>query len=171
MGSELMTGFDCRVCGEHHASLPLSFSVKAPHAVQAVPASQFAERVVITPDQCVIDGTHFYLRGRIVVPMHDFEEPFIWGVWAQVGAKDFYRMHKLWTASGREAEPAFEGRLASDLSLFARTLGLAVEVQTQPVGRRPHLLVRDAQHPLGAQQRKGLTIAEATEIAALLLHT
>ncbi len=168
--AELATGFDCRTCGQRHDTLPLSFSVKAPLPVTASPSWQMASRVVITPDQCVIDGIHFYLRGRIVVPVHDCHEPFIWGVWAQVSAKNFYRTHQLWSTPGRENEPAFAGRLATNLPLFGNTLGIAVDVATQVVGRRPHFTVRSASHPLGREQREGITLARVEEIAAALLH-
>ena len=169
--AELTTGFDCRTCGQRHATLPLSFSVKAPLPVTAIPSWQLASRVVITPDQCVIDGIHFYLRGRIVVPVHDCHEPFIWGVWAQVSAKNFYRTHQRWSTPGRENEPAFAGRLATDLPLFDSTLGIAVDVATQVVGRRPHFTVRPPEHPLGSEQREGIALARVEEIAAALLHS
>ena len=168
--AELTTGFDCRTCGQRHDTLPLSFSVKAPLPVTAIASWQLASRVVITPDQCVIDGIHFYLRGRIVVPVHDCHEPFIWGVWAQVSAKNFYRTHQLWSTPGRENEPAFMGRLATELPLFGSTLGISVNVITQVVGRRPHFAVRSARHPLGDEQREGITLARVEEIAAALLH-
>jgi hypothetical protein len=51
------------VCGEHHA-LPLSYSVKAPLAVGVIPAEELDQRVVITPDQCVVDGKDFYPRSH-----------------------------------------------------------------------------------------------------------
>ena len=168
--AELATGFQCRTCGQQHATLPLSFSTKAPLPVSAIPSWQIERRVVITPDMCVIDGVHFYLRGRIVVPVHDCPEPFIWGVWAQVSSKNFYRTHQLWSSPGREKEPPFEGILATDLPLFGNTLGIEVDVQTQVVGRRPHFTIRSARHPLGREQRKGITLAQVEEIAAALLH-
>ena len=171
MGAELATGFHCRICGLHHDVLPLSFSAKAPHTVSAILAWQWEQRVVITRDQCVIDGKHFYLRGRIVVPIHDCREPYIWGVWAQVSAKSFYGTHRLWNVAGRERVPPFAGRLASHLPLFGNTLGLHLGVQTQVVGRRPHFTIHSAAHPLGAEQRRGITLARAQEIAALLLHS
>jgi hypothetical protein len=158
------------VCGEWHATLPLSFSVKAPAAVAGIPAWQMKRRVVMTPDQCVIDGTHFYLRGRVVVPVHDCAEMFVWGVWAQVSARSFYRAQQLWSTEGREAEPAFEGRMATELGFFGGTLGLEVDVQTQRVGRRPHFRARSERHPLGREQREGITLARVEEIAAVHLH-
>jgi hypothetical protein len=169
--AELTTGFYCPTCAGRHTTLPLSFSVKAPLPVSAIPSWQIASRVVITPDQCVIDGIHFYLRGRIVIPVRDCHEPFIWGVWAQVSAKNFYRTHQLWSTPGRENESAFVGRLASDLPLFGSTLGMGVDVQTQVVGRRPHITVRSAGHPLGSEQREGITLARVEEIATALLHS
>src|ERR1700742_2816637 len=109
---ELETGFDCRICRQRHAKLPLSFCCQAPMAVTAIPEWQLESRVVITAEQCVIDDTHFYLRGRIVIPIHGCDAPFVWGVWAQVSAKNFYCAYKKWNEPARELEPPFAGRLA-----------------------------------------------------------
>lgn len=170
MGTELSTGFDCDVCGEHHAILPLSYSVKAPRKASLIPVEELERRVVITPDQCVIDGREFFLRGRIVVPIHELDEPFIWGVWAEVSPKNFIRTIDLWTVEGREAEPAFPGWLDSEVALFGDTINLEVEVLTQRIGRRPHYAVVDPAHPLAAEQRQGISLERARQIAELMLH-
>lgn len=171
MGSELATGFQCSVCGLHHAVLPLSFSVKAPLAVTAVPPPEFNRRVVITADQCVIDDRFFYLRGRVVVPILGWNEPFIWGVWAEVSPRNFRRAHELWKSAGREAEPLFRGYLNTELPLYGKTLNLEVDVETQRVGRRPHFRVVEQQHPLAVEQREGISMERVESIAALLLHS
>jgi hypothetical protein len=171
MGSELQTGFDCSVCGEHHDVLPLSYSVKAPLAVTAIPLDEFEKRVVITPDQCVIDGRDFYLRGRILVPIIGLGEPFVWGVWAEISPKNFIRANDLWNESGRENEPAFPGWLNTELPLFGNTINVEVGVQTQVVGRRPHFTVSDPDHPLAIEQRHGITLERVEEIAEMILHS
>jgi len=148
----------------------LSFSVKAPLAVTAIPVEDLERRVVITPDQCVIDGRDFYLRGRIVVPIIGLDEPFIWGVWAEVSPKNFLRTNDLWTVKGRETEPAFPGWLNTELFLFGNTINLEVSVQTQIVGRRPHFTVIDQNHPLAVEQRNGITVERVEEIAEMVLH-
>ncbi len=170
VGSELKTGFDCNVCGKHHEILPLSFSVKAPRAASLIPIDELEQRVVITPDQCVIDGSSFYLRGRIPVPIFGLDEPFIWGVWAEISPKNFVRTIELWKVPGREAEPPYPGWLDSEISLFGNTLNLQVDVQTQPVGRRPHFMVVDLEHPLALDQRNGITTSRVKEIASRMLH-
>ena len=170
MGSELLTGFDCHVCGRHHAVLPLSYSVKAPVAAAAVPKDELEQRVVLTADQCVIDGRFYYVRGRFAVPVHGLDEPFIWGVWARLRPEDFYQTNKLWTDPRRVDEPAYAGLLNSELPLYGDTMNLPVHVVTQPVGRRPHFFVVNTKHPLAVEQRDGLSMERVIEIAELMLH-
>jgi hypothetical protein len=170
MGFELAAGYHCPVCGEHHAPLPLSFSAKAPAAVSAIALAERDSRVQITADQCVIDQRRYFLRGRILVPLHEVPEPFIWGVWAEIGAADFYRAHQQWTVAGRETEPAFPGELATEIPFYAGTLRLRLEVQTQPVGQRPQITLADALHPLAAEQREGMSLDRVKGIAAAVRH-
>ncbi len=170
MGSELRQLWHCPVCGETHRTLQLSGSLKAPLAVTQMARAELDRRVVINADQCVIDGRDHYLRGRIAIPIHGLEEPFIWGVWARVGTRDFLRTNHLWKTEGREHEPAYHGLLDADLPLYRPTVKLQVSVHTQPVGRRPHFTVDDPGHPLAIEQRHGITFARVLLIAGSLLH-
>jgi len=131
---------------------------------------EMEQRIVFTPDQCVIDGKDFYLRGRILVPVIGVEEPFVWGVWAEVSPVNFVRTNELWTVEGREAEPAFPGWLNTQLPVFGDTFNLEVSVQTQRVGKRPHFTVVDEEHPLLVEQRNGITMRRVEEIAESTLH-
>ena len=170
MGSELQQPWRCPVCGETHSPLYLSGSIRAPIAVTHMPAAELDRRVVITADQCVVDGRDHYLRGRIAIPVHQLEEPFIWGVWARVGTRDFLRTNHLWKIEGREREPAYPGLLDSDLPLYRPTVNLQVSVHTQPVGRRPHFTVDDPSHSLAVEQRRGISLDRVFELAGSLLH-
>jgi hypothetical protein len=169
MANDGSGGYICHVCGERHI-LPLSYSVKLPVAAKAVPSEEIEKRIVITPDQCVIDNKEFFLRGRIPIPIHGLEEPFIWGVWAEVGPKDFLRTTQLWNTEGRETEPPFPGYLNNEIPLFGDTINLEVNVQTQVVGRRPSFFVLQEDHPLAIQQRDGLSLQQVEEIAEKMQH-
>ncbi len=158
MGNEVVDGF------------PLSYSVKAPLAAAGIPAEELEQRVVITPDQCVIDNRDFYLRGRFVVPVIGLDQPFIWGVWAEVSPKNFIRTNELWEVQGREAEPPFPGWLNTQMPIFGDTYNLEVRVHTQVVGRRPHFTVVDENHPLAVEQRNGITMERVREIAELMMR-
>jgi hypothetical protein len=163
-------GFLCTTCGEQHDDLPLSYSVKAPQAVTAVPPSELEQRVAFSVDQCVIDGRDFYLRGRIPVPVDGREDPFIWGVWAEVSPKNFIRANELWIVEGREKEAPFSGWLDTDLFLYGDTINLEVQVHTMPVGRRPHFEIVDSDHPLAIEQKRGITLERVQQIAETILH-
>jgi hypothetical protein len=170
MASELQTGFDCTVCGERHEVLPLMYSVNAPQAVMAIPSEEVDKRIVITPDQCVIDNKDFYLRGRILIPVHELDAPFVWGVWAEISPSSFLRTNEIWHVEGREQEPPFAGWLNTDLFLFGSTLNLDVDVHTQVVGQRPLFTIRNPDHPLAVQQREGITIEDVQDIAEMIFH-
>ena len=164
------SGFHCEVCHTWHDALPFSYSVKAPFAVAAIPEQELERRVVFTLDQCVIDQRDFYLRGRIVVPVLGEDRPFIWGVWAKVSAPDFIRTDELWKIPGREREPAYPGRLNTQIPLYGDTLNLELLVQTQVVGRRPHFELMQSSHPFALEQRAGISLGRVRRIAEHFLH-
>ncbi|MEG9435608.1 DUF2199 domain-containing protein [Edaphobacter sp. HDX4] len=169
-GGEVFGGFACTVCGERHDVLPLKYSIQAPQAVVAVPPDQLQDRVVLTADQCVIDGQQFFLRGRILIPVHGLDAPFVWGVWAEVSPKAFLRANDLWNTLGREQEPPFSGWLNNEIFLFGDTLNLQVDIHTQAVGERPRFTVSDPAHPLAVQQQTGITIETIQDIAEMIMH-
>jgi hypothetical protein len=150
--------------------LPLKYSVKAPQAVIAIPLDDLEKRVVITRDQCVIDGRDFYLRGRILVPVIGLDQPFVWGVWAEISPKSFIRANDLWHTPGREKESPFPGWLNTELPLFGNTINLEVSVHTQAVGQRPQFRITDPTHPLAIEQANGIPLERAEEIAEMILH-
>lgn len=170
MSTELRSGFACTECGEWHDELPLKYSLNAPLDVMEIPPAERDERVVITPDQCVIDNRRFYLRGRILIPIIGNEDPFVWGVWAEVSPRSFIRSNELWSTPGREAEPPFSGWLNSDIFLFGNTINLEVSIHTQPVGRRPEFRIFNQMHPLAIEQRNGIDAERVQEIAEMIFH-
>ena len=109
------------------------------------------------------------MRGRFAVPVHGLQEPFIWGVWARMQGKDFFRTNQLWNSPARVEEPPYEGLLNSALPLYGDTANLPVRVQTMPVGRRPHFFPADAAHPIAVEQRDGMRMGRVIEIAERML--
>ena len=104
------------------------------------------------------------------MPIHGLEEPFVWGVWAEVSPKSFIRANEIWSVPGRETEPPFPGWLNSELPLFGDTINLELSVYTQVVGRRPQFKVVDLDHPLALEQRDGITMQQVEQIAERMLH-
>jgi len=162
-------GFECHTCGEWHGELPFGYGAQAPaywsEDVARDPRSQLGE------EQCVIEGEHFFVRGRVCLPVEGAEERFEWGVWISLSEESFLRMSELWEQRGREDEPPMFGWLSSDLPNYEpSTLNLATMVYTQPVGTRPLIELEACQHPLSVEQRNGISLARVQEFAETLLH-
>lgn len=137
-----------------------------------IPESEREKRVELTSDQCVIDEEHFFIRGRLEIPIIGEEEPFAWLVWTTLSEQNFLRAIELWHTVGREAEPPYFGWLSTDLAAVypQSTLNVKTLVHTRPVGTRPFVEVLDDVHQLGREQREGITRERVREIAERLLH-
>jgi hypothetical protein len=164
------TAYLCTCCGELHEGLPFAYASQAPAywstETAAWPGSLLGE------EQCRIGSDGFFVRGRIVLPVLDADDDFEWGVWVSLSEASFERMHELWQTPGREAEPGYFGWLSTELApAYPSTLpDLAADVINRPVGERPLIVLHDTDHPLGREQREGITMRRVQEIAETMLH-
>jgi hypothetical protein len=167
---EIMPGFVCATCGQFHDELPLCFGPLAPDAWLNLPEAERNARAELGSDNCVIDGSQFFVLGRILVPINDHPEPFVWLAWVSLSEQNFNRTAELWRKAGREREPAYFGWLQSSLPYKPTTLNLKTMVHTQPVGQRPIIELEPTDHPLAMEQRQGISLERAQQIAERMLH-
>ncbi len=165
-----MIGFNCARCGKHHDQLPMCFGPSAPAMWLSIPESEREKRGELSSDQCVIDNEHFFILGRIVLPVIDGPEPFVWLAWVSLSEKNFLRASEFWYKDGRQSEPPYFGWLQSALPYGVSTLNLKTMVHTQPVGERPLIELEPTDHPLSIEQRNGITMARVQEIVEAALH-
>ncbi len=160
----------CRQCGQVHTGLPFSYGSDAPEQWFEIPPRQRRRRARLGGETCELDEDRFFLRGRILIRVHDADNAFDWGVWVLLSREDYERAQALWTTPGREKEPPHLGRLATELPYEPSTQGLEVMVHTHPVGDRPTIEVLSMDHPLALEQGQGISLDRVREIAELLLH-
>ena len=177
-----MQGFACAICGRFHGTLPMCYGPAAPELWnQMVKSGHLAQRWLhrlrqffgwreLSADQCVIDNKHFFVLGRIEIPVVGCEEPFVWLAWVSLSEKNFSRASELWCTVGRENEPACFGWLSSALPYEPSTLNLKVNLHTRPVGERPFIELEPTEHPLAVEQRHGISLARVQQIAERLMH-
>ena len=165
-----MNGFVCSTCGETHPDLPMCFGPSAPDLWWSIPEAEREARGELSSDQCVVDGQHFFVLGRIELPVLDGPGPFVWLAWVSLSEKSFARTHELWDVEGREAEPAYFGWLSSSLPYAANTLSLKTQVQTMPLGERPSILLEPTEHPLALEQHQGITMARVQQLVEAAMH-
>ncbi len=159
----------CAICGAAAAELPLCFSAEAPWR-ELVPESEFAARVDLTPDQCVVDERSFFVRGHIEVPVLGQAQPLAFSVWSSLSEKSFTHMSERWFAPDRmQDEPCF-GWLSSAIPAYPDTVNQRLSVQSRAVGLTPIFTLEPSPHPLSLEQKHGITVARWQELAHLLLH-
>jgi hypothetical protein len=162
--------FTCSRCGETH-DLPMSFALEAPVYWYGIPEDERPRRAVLDEELCAIDGQHFFIKGRICIPVHDCPDPFVWVVWVSLSGANFKRAVAAWEQADRETEPPYFGWLSSQISCYPSTLNLKTNVHTRPPGERPIIELEPTDHPLAVEQRTGITLARVHEIVETVLHT
>ena len=159
----------CHTCGVQHADIPLCFGIEAPWRA-LVPEGEFAQRVDLTPDQCVVDEKTFFVRGHIEIPIHDYPEPLAFSVWSSLSERSFLHMSGRWDSSDRASDPPYFGWLSSLIAVYPSTLHLKISVQSRPPGVVPLFSVEENKHLLSIDQHSGISIDRWHEIAHRLLH-
>jgi hypothetical protein len=167
---ETIVSFICAICGREHESVPRDMAYRRPAHVFDVPEAEWPQRVYCTDDLCVVDGQHFLIRGILALPIAGTDEEFRWGPWAQVEQADFKRYYELWDDATEETLPPFPGWLSGNLRAYPDSDQLEVRVYVQAPGQRPRFRVVSAAHPLGIDQRVGISEARAHEFVADLIR-
>lgn len=165
----ITSGFTCTCCGQEHAGLPFAYAMAAP--VYWSPALAENPGSTLTDESCVIGNEHFFVRGRIVLPVRDADEDFEWGVWVSLSKENFVRMGDVFEDPARVQEPPYFGWLSTALPGYEpTTLNLKTNLHTQEIGVRPLIEVEPTGHPLAVEQREGITVARVQEFAEIALH-
>lgn len=167
----MVSGYTCKSCGQFHSDLPLSYGAAAPVYWESISPKERRKRGELSSDQCVIDDQHFFVLGRLEIPIIGQPEPFCWLVWVSLSEKSFVRMSELWNIEGREREPPYFGWLSTALPCYPDTINLKTYVHTRPVGSRPYVELEPTEHLLAVEQRNGITMARVQEIAECILHS
>ncbi|GAA2546966.1 hypothetical protein GCM10010295_36520 [Streptomyces intermedius] len=124
----------------------MNYTAEAPAVRQ--PAFADAEDCLLSADQSVVRGQHYFVKGLIEIPVIGSAEVLSWNVWVSLSRESFSRASDLWDRPGREAEKSHFGWLTTDLPVYpATTLNLKTRVHTRPVGERPFVELEPTDHP------------------------
>lgn len=147
----------------------MSYSTIAPDVWD--PSFESDPNSMLSSDQCVIKGQHFFIRGLIEIPVIGSEDVFSWGVWVSLSKENFAGALDVWNTEGREAEKPYFGWLSTELAPYSEsTTNLKTNAHTRQVGKRPFIELEPTDHPLAVEQRSGITQDRIREIAIAVLH-
>jgi hypothetical protein len=145
------------------------FGPAEPTYLTDIPVRERDKRIVMDSDLCIVDGSHFFIRGCLDVPIIGTLAFFRWLVWVSISHATLNRVADLWESPGRENEPAYFGWLDSMLPGYPSTVGLKTNIHTRLAGTRPFIEVEPTNHPLAIEQQRGIPIERANQLANLVL--
>lgn len=160
--------YRCATCGEPHEDLP-DIGVDYPDQYWDVPEEERKSRIKFTSDTCIIDDEHFFIRGVIEIPIHDYPESFGFGAWVSQKRENFYTY--LENFDSDEIGPFF-GWLCTNIDYYAEdTLSLKTMAHFRGKRLRPSIELEQTEHPLAVDQRAGISLEKAWEITHFYLDS
>ena len=156
----------CKCCGKNFDTLPMSYATDAPDNWFALTEADRSRRAKLSADVCIIDSREFYVRGTIEVPVADWPQTFVWGVWASVSEESFRRIHELWDAEIEDDEPPRFGWLCTWLQGYPEPHDIKCNVFLRSGNLRPRIVLEPSAYPLAIEQHQGITLERVEEIAA-----
>jgi hypothetical protein len=160
--------FVCSVCGEYHEERMLDIRMGLPDTIHALAEEERAARTWLADDFAVLDDDWFYVRGLLELPVPELESRFAYGAWLEVTRRDFTKLQKRWH-DPKQFEP-LTCFLANELKPYEGTLGLEATLRPVSETKLPSVELADAPHELVREQRDGISVRRADELAAVVLH-
>ncbi|HCH0555852.1 TPA: DUF2199 domain-containing protein [Pseudomonas aeruginosa] len=162
--------FTCSCCGKRHEGSP-SFGYKAPMYYDVLSGQDKQSLATLTDDLCEIashEGTDYFARVALELPIQGVEEPFLWGVWVSLSRESFERYTSTW--GEHDESDSYFGWFSNRLPYYPDTINLKTNVRPRNGGLRPYLELAPSAHPLAIHYSEGLSIQEAQRIAEKVIH-
>jgi len=165
--------FKCTCCGEIHEGSP-SVGYRMPDQYASLSEEQRAAMGRISSDICTItyeEGTDYFIRAVLEVPIHGVEEPFLWGVWVSLSEKSFTRYVE--TYDNPVEGDGFFGWVCNAIPAYPFEGSRPADVRVQLGGQRPTVVLHrrdDEIDPLLKDQVLGISVARAQQIAERAFH-
>ena len=165
-----MKKFRCVHCKEEHDGIP-AFHADRPAPYWDVPVDKRDSEVFLTSDSCVIAERFFYVHGCLEIPVHEIDQPFIWGVWVSLKEENFFLWQDHYETAKRSHIGPFFGWLCTRLPVYPNTLHLKTTVHIRDNGIRPFIELDQTDHLLSMEQSKGIGINRVHELMHLAQST
>jgi hypothetical protein len=164
--------YTCTCCGKRHEGSP-SFSFEAPYQYSSLPSEQKQVMGKLSSDLCTIthgEEVDRFIRTVLEIPILGVTDPFVWGVWVSLSEKSYTRY--VGTYAAPNEGDGFFGWLCNMLPCYPAGGPFGADVIVQLNHQRPRLVLHETEplHPLVIDQREGITVARAQEIAEAAMH-
>ena len=165
--------FKCSCCGEIHEGSP-SIGYRMPDQYACLSEEQRAAMGRINSDFCTIthdEGTDYFIRAVLEVPIQGVEDPFLWGVWVSLSEKSFSRYVE--TYDDPVEGDGFFGWVCNTIPAYPFADSRPADVVVQFGGQRPKVILHQGDpenDPLVIDQVHGISVSRAQQIAEHAFH-
>ncbi|AIJ45853.1 hypothetical protein O987_08535 [Comamonas testosteroni TK102] len=165
--------YQCSKCDEIHEGSP-SFAFDAPAPYRRLSEQEREAWAELSDELCVIshpEGTQYYVRAILEVPIHGLDEPFLWGIWVSASEASFHRY--LDSFDKPPEDPIFFGWLSNLIAVYPTQKSRPADVHIQADGTRPRVVLHRGDNEIDAlviDQHEGISIARAQQLAEQSLH-
>lgn len=163
-----MFRYKCLCCDEWYEGMP-SLSLAAPLLYQQLGDDERHTRGYLGTDDCVVDETHFFVRGCLEVPIHGEDTPLTFSTWASLSPESYEVFADCFHLEKRSHIGPFFGWFSNSLPFYPETLNLKASIQLRDDGIRPLISLEPTDHPLSLEQKAGISMERAAELLSRLL--
>jgi len=164
--------FKCNICNELNDFDDISFGSDAPEQWTLI-NEQERSLSELGEEQCLIiskEGTSYYIRARLEIPVIGRVNKFVWGVWCSLSENSMMEVTEYWEDPIRQHKGPYFGWLCTIIPWYPDTMYLKTMVHHSGVGYRPTVILEPKSHPLAVHQRDGVALDTLKEIIAKSLH-
>ena len=160
--------YRCPDCRDIHDGLPdLCFAL--PDAIFDLDPEAREARALVSSDLCVLDDARYFIRCVLEVAIAEHTDLFAYGLWAEVGARDFNRYSVFYNTDAPAHLTEFQGKLANRLPHTPETLGVVCGITlSNEEGLRPAISVSNETHLLHAEQKDGIGLERAITLVGTM---
>lgn len=157
--------YQCNDCGETHIGAP-SFSFVSPYYYNCLNEDD-KRKCKLSSDLCNVLDTDYFIRVVLEIPIIDYNETFMWGIWVSQSLDNFkYYVDKY--EEDLTGHGTF-GWFSNRLPYYEDTLGLKCDVIFHDKGR-PAIHLQQNDHELVKDFHNGITMEKAIKIAQIAMH-
>lgn len=142
--------FYCKGCRQVHHGMP-SLDATAPLSYYIVPENEREARSQLDSDACVIDESHYFIRGCLEIPVHGESDPFSWGVWVSLSEASFRQWLEHYDSEHRSHIGPFFGWLNAALPAYPDMANIKTHVHLRDGFIRPFIELEATDHPLAVE--------------------
>lgn len=154
---------------EEDEQIPFCFGTDVPISYYSIPDEERDERIELEQSLCVIDQKYFFHRGRLEIPIIDFEKNLVFDVWLSISRENFEIRMDDWNNPNRVSNKPYFGWLQTQIPTYKDSINIKARAIEEGLGVIPRIEIGQENHQLTIDQKNGISFTKAIGIVNYIL--